>query len=987
MRYYKTILTLFLLFVPYLVFGGTKGKIAGSVIDKQNKSPLPGVNVIIKDTQIGAATDINGEYFIINIPAGTYTVEFIYVGYKTVIVENVRIQADLTTRLDFELEPSIMELEDQIVVIAKRPIIQQDLTSSRTIMNSKELEAIPFEDVQNIVNITPGVVDGNFRGGRDGETLYQIDGVTTMDPMFNNFDTDIPEFAIEEISVITGGFSAEYGNAQSGVVNMVVKEGGPIYNGSIRYKTSDYGKVISDWTDVHALQNFEFSFGGPEPLTNLLFNTYKNKIKFFFAGEWRKDNGRFPKNYDKAFNIQTKVSWTPNKENKITFSYLGNWNDQGNWNNRWRRITYEDKNPALDPEITGNEELASWWNNGQMDTEDLNHNGFLDPGEDINGNNEIDSEDLNHNGSLDEYNMLDHLPYFEQRSDNMILSWTYQAGPRSFFEAKLSRYRTSMKYNIKENINEDTDGDGHLDLYDAVNNIDLDGDGDYRHEDLNGNGIWDWKVDGGDTDLFTDENNNGYIDASEDNPREQWIHWTQTPKTNTQDNDGFYTYGNGLTYNRAKWNFDEKFTYALKLAYYNQINKFNELKLGLEGQYFDMKDHDVDIASGGNVYGQNITAYPYSIAAFVEDKMEYEGMILNAGLRFDYFQANSQTPADHENPFTLSEETGNLAYNNVKDTEGKIYFSPRLGISHPITDNDVIYFNYGRYFQLPQFRHLYTNSSFQLVGAFPIIGNPDMDPEITTSYEVGLKHSFSDVMKIEVKGFFKDIQGLTESTRFYYTDVNWAAFSTNTDYGNIRGFEIQLYKRFSRYWGGTINYTYSIAKGKSSNSRQNYTYAWAGNVIPTDENYLNWDQRHTINANINMRLANDENLFGTSVFNDMGANFVFQYGSGLPYTSVARDRVPPINDKRRPATWDLDMVIDKRFAISNRNALKFFIWANNLLEQWFNHVNIVGIADVNYYDGDQDGDGKPDRDPTGPYNTPAVYSEGTTWRVGVQFDF
>jgi hypothetical protein len=81
------------------------------------------------------------------------------------------------------------------------------------------------------------------------------------------------------------------------------------------------------------------------------------------------------------------------------------------------------------------------------------------------------------------------------------------------------------------------------------------------------------------------------------------------------------------------------------------------------------------------------------------------------------------------------------------------------------------------------------------------------------------------------------------------------------------------------------------------------------------------------------------------------------------------------------------MILDKNVKLGNKLSLKFFLWGNNLQDFLFNHRNIVGIADVNYYDGDQNGDGRPDRDPTGPYHDPSYYEEGTTWRVGVQLDF
>ncbi|NOX38897.1 MAG: TonB-dependent receptor plug domain-containing protein [Calditrichaeota bacterium] len=248
MRYFKLLIVLLSLFLVGYLFAGTTGKITGLVTDKKTGEPLPGVNIVLEGTNYGAATDVDGVYFILNVPAGTYTLRAIYLGYKTVEVQQVRVMADLTTRIDIQMEEVPLELGEEVVVVAERPLIQKDLTASRTIATSEEIMAIPFENVEDIVAITPGFVAGHARGGRAGEVLYQIDGVTTMDPMFNTFEADVPEFAVEEVSIITGGFSTEYGNAQSGVINMVIKEGGPEYSGSIRYKTSDFGD--SPLTDV-----------------------------------------------------------------------------------------------------------------------------------------------------------------------------------------------------------------------------------------------------------------------------------------------------------------------------------------------------------------------------------------------------------------------------------------------------------------------------------------------------------------------------------------------------------------------------------------------------------------------------------------------------------------------------------------------------------------------------------------------------------------
>jgi outer membrane receptor protein involved in Fe transport len=973
-----------LLLLPLSLVAGTKGKIAGVVVDKATGELLPGVNVIVSGTFLGASTDIDGTFFIIQVPAGTCELEVSYVGYQTIKLQDVRVKADLTTRADFELSQVAIDLGEVIVVTAERPLIQTDLTASRTILDSKEIQLLPIDDIVNIVNITPGFVDGHARGGRGGEILYQIDGVAVMDPMTKAFDSDIPELSVEEISITTGGFNAEFGDAQSGVVNMVIREGGPLYSGSIRYRASDFSYMNPAWKDDRARHNIEATLGGPEPISTAL--GYGKKLRFFIAGEYEKDNGRFRNQDTKNYQIESKLTWTPTQRHKITFQFGGNWNDFGQWNNRYKRYTDEDKN-SLMKKTDPDDPLYHWYDNGQLDYEDVNRNGFLDPGEDLNGNGLLDTEDLNQDDQLNVFDMLDHVPEFELRSNHIILNWTYQMSSKSFFEAKFSRNYTYQQYNVIENINEDTDGDFHLDLaYDITGDgeiDDIDGDGDYRHEDLNGNLRWDWKEQGGYCDLFKDENNNDYVDASEGNPRDQWIWWGNIPIGNTQDEDGFYAYGNGTTYNRQRWGTDEKSVWGMKLTYYNQLDLHNEIKTGVEFNYYDLYDFDRDVASGGNIYGQNIRAYPFSGAAFFEDKVEYSGMIINAGVRLDYWDANAIVPGDEDNPVDF--ETNTIA-DPVK-TEPEWYFSPRLGIAYPISQWDVIYFNYGRYFQIPALFLLYRNTTYDLSGAFPLVGNPAIRPERTTAYELALKHQFTDNLKVELKGFYKDIQGLTDTKQIYYSAANYYTLYENIDYGNIRGFEIELMQRYSRYWGGRINYTYSIAKGKSSSSRQNYDVTWSGDIIPTEENFLNWDQRHTVNASLNFRMPPDERLFGIPGFNDIGLYIIGRYGSGLPYSSGARTRVIPINDQRMPATYILDVIFDKQFSFSERYKMKLFLWINNWQSDLFGHTNILRIADVGWYDQDQDGDGQPDRDPTGSYNDPSVYSEQTTYRLGIQFMF
>ncbi|MDZ7260744.1 MAG: TonB-dependent receptor [candidate division KSB1 bacterium] len=936
MRYRKFLFTFLILLLPVVVFAGTTGKIAGKVIDKATGEPLPAANVLIEGTTMGAASDLNGEYFILNVPVGTYSLRATMMGYKTLVKTSVRVNVDLTTTVNFEMELTVLDMGETVTVVAERPLIEKDLTASRSITTSVEIENIPLNDLQDIIELTPGIVEGHARGGRAGELVYQIDGIVAIDPMTNAFDTQVPEFAIEELSVITGGFSAEYSNAQSGIVNIVTKEGSSSYTGRLRYRTSDYGSklnrgALKGLSDHHRLKNFEFSLGGPDPLTNYLLKIYRNRLNFFVAGEILSTEGRFDGGWRDRINLNAKLTYRPTVNDKILIGLLRNWEDYGLQQDYMYSRRY--------------------------------------------------------------YKIIDHLPEFKDRSYNLNMTWTHTLSQSSLFEFQLGIYDTRMHYNVNERIDEDRNGNGILD----------------PKEDLNWNGI----LDPYGTDLFRDENDNDYIDASEIGPSPEeleaqgrdrresnWRPWEEVVIGNAQDPQGFYIYGTDdprypTTFYRLRWNNDKKTNYTIKASFTSQITTRQKIKTGFEYTLFDLYDHDVDLASGGNIYGQNIGKWkghglpgqtalrPVLAGLYFEDKMEYEGMILNAGLRFDYFNPEFDNyPSDPKDPVTNPTTGGEVK--NPRSVKAKYYWSPRLGIAHPITERDVLYFNYGRYFQIPRFDVLYRNINWDLTGAFPMIGNPDIRPETTYSYELGVKHQFTDDLKLEVTGFYKDIQGLTDTRQMYYTANSYYTDYINIDYGNVRGFEVSLYKRYSHYVGGEINYTYSIAKGKSSSNRQNYDYTWAGNIIPKEEHFLDWDQRHTITANLNIRVPEKRRLlFGTPILDDAGVNLTCQYGSGLPYTPPQRTRIVLINTKRRPHTVTWNLMADKRFTIVGSLKGEVFLWVDNL----FDKKNLRDIADVDWYEADMNGDGKPDHDPMGKYRDPSVWSEGRVYRLGIGFLF
>src|SRR5262245_30139022 len=205
-------------------WSGTTGRIAGRVLDAK-KQPLAGVNVAMLGVQLGAVTDENGQFTIINIPAGSYSVRSGLLGYRPVTTTNVIVSADETTRLDLVLEETPVQMQE-VVVSAKRPVVEVNRTSTVAIVPREDIQKLPVQELQDVVNLQAGVVDGHFRGGRQNEVQYQVDGVSVNNAYDNTNSVRLDRSLLEEVQVVSGTFDAEYGQAMSGVVNAVLRRGG-----------------------------------------------------------------------------------------------------------------------------------------------------------------------------------------------------------------------------------------------------------------------------------------------------------------------------------------------------------------------------------------------------------------------------------------------------------------------------------------------------------------------------------------------------------------------------------------------------------------------------------------------------------------------------------------------------------------------------------------------------------------------------------------
>jgi len=296
MKNYRFFLITFLfpLFFTF-TFAGVTGKISGKITDTTTGEPLIGVNVILQNTTQGAATDDQGIYIILNIRGGKYSVVASMIGYKKVEVENVTVLSDHTSTIDFQMIQTAIEGEE-VTITAERPVIVRDETATTSIVLAEEIENMPVNSYMEVLDNVAGIIESSnstvendgihIRGGRSNEIAYMVDGFWVEDAIYGGMGTDVSRSGISELSVITGAFNAEYGEAMSGVVNILTKEGTPDFNGSLRFSTDKFARSFTekqptyDWNT----NRIEGSLGGPIPVPGLP----KNFATFFVAGDIHK---------------------------------------------------------------------------------------------------------------------------------------------------------------------------------------------------------------------------------------------------------------------------------------------------------------------------------------------------------------------------------------------------------------------------------------------------------------------------------------------------------------------------------------------------------------------------------------------------------------------------------------------------------------------------------------------------------------------------
>lgn len=950
------ILFLLVLVAGVSVVEAQRGKLSGEIKDAQTGERLPGVAVRIDGTNLGGVSDLNGNFFVLNIPAGKYTVTASFVGYAKYIVSNVDINVDRTTELDIKLKQSTMEMEE-VIVVAEKPKIIKDQTSSSSTIDDEQISAAPIEGLRGILDLTAGFQKNekgtySVRGSGSYEVNYQINGVdqinsaTTSPGSFgvekanNSWKYDVNPIGVQQMQLISGGFSAEYGNAQAGVVKVVLKEGSPRLSGEVRVEYRPpgqyhFGKYLYDPS------TYEWQRWGSLDK----WMAYKDS-SFFLQDLGITSEGRYKWLYDKVKNGTATpdqvAAWNDVLNREINWAFNtwlnnhmpGDNNPLGVYDYRERGYArvmvgfggplgknpdklkfffsgeYK-KNPTRLPTAEKDQVFQNYILNLTWTPLSAHKFKLMLSYQNYRGGIWSGSDDIRWAGlafsppstSYKYYVLID--PIRTEQTVTQSLNYVYTIDAKSFFEATLTHMseKYELPYEYLTSYSQERD---RLDsLYDRQGNL------------LKAGAWWDTQ----------------YFRAP----------------------DAFST----LYYQDTRTQY-----YAANLDFTSQINQANLVKAGLRFYYWDLYNNGVNSRFKANALvattgvAEYYTAQPYNVAFYVQDKMEYEGMIANIGVRAEAYNFGADVPVD---PFNIvyigteGPENGNL---NTEKSKTYFMLLPRIGLSFPIGENTAFRLQYGHFTSMPTFSNALSNRGNKGITGY---GNPNLEPKKTIQYEFGLQQVIDDDNRIDMALYYNDrvtqigllryaaFTGTVLNSPSAYTSDNTPLFNyttfSNNAFGATLGFEISLEKINARNW--MYRLTYSISQTSEGNYGPQVIYpitsASGESRDYTGEFISGNDRTHNFRALLQYNWGTGEGpeLFGINLLENSSISFTYSVQSGTPFTyRTSFDLKDVVNNRRYPLESMFDLNFTKNVVLEGGYRFVIGLRVMNLFEnKWLTPVS------------------------------------------------
>jgi hypothetical protein len=999
MRKILILILLLALSFPVTMHASIYGILKGKVVDQEGK-PVIGASIRILGTARGSyVKNPDGSFTVVNVDAGTYTVKVTAVGYQEYEITGVKISADQTTNIDVQLMSKDVSTEE-VVIVADRLMVNNTQIGQKRTMSSEEMSTVAREGISAVISLTAGVVASgsgySIRGSRSDDTKIKVDGIDVSN-QFTGGGAGLPgvtEYDTEEIQVMTGGFSAEYGDAMGGIVNTVVKRGRTDkYEGYVRYRTdveplfgsqaSGKKLVFDEAKDAYQAvesgegaklqgpgqHRFAFGTGGPIPgLTNSTFYissnyTYRKFNASAISGAPAyeiydpigNNLGQMPDQQNWQKNIEARLRFVVAKGVELNFGgSLGSINGEGS---SWSWLYADDEGWIWDWD------KRDWQRdeNGDPIT-----NGIPERiAKQVVGNNFTDKAFVRINHTL---------------------------SPTSYYEFTVSNSSIKEEYSKRKGW-EDPGYFSGFDLWYPQDNYKVSGS---RLVDGQNNIVDQYEIiklsslteDGYNAYEFNQRNPlTGYIEGAAD------ATGTDNPYGRTQ---AFYQHGNSRTLEFREsdtWTVDGNFTKVFEGEFRHMF------RTGFEFSLFTLKRHMNSLPWDGNPFfdvytndwdgnfytmdsvGKMRTSQAYNPikgSAYLLDQITYKGIIISPGLRFDMFMPQSDYRTETEQFVSITSDSG------FAESPMKYQISPRINVTYPITERSNVSINYGLFFQMPTLSYMYDAFSTIRLRGNQVLGDPNMEAQRTNAYEANYNNQITDEFALTIAAYYKDIYNQLGMVYVPAVPIPYFQYSVS-EYGNIKGLEFTLEKRptMRDHMGMRFNYSLAQSVATSSSPGDNYQIpidpyselpAFPLSDFPTAN-----DIRHRITFLLNFIWGNNQgpSIGGIQPLENFNVNFTTTWRSGAPYTKtdLSGRAIGEIRTERGPDYWVTDMQVSKSFYLKDwfgesmgNTAVEFALFVYNFFN--LNHA-------VSFYTstGDADDAGLAYRRKLGDFSSEPYYKD------------
>jgi len=932
----RLITILFLLLLLPAMALAQSGRLRGQITDQETGEALIGANIIVVGTSYGAATDVNGDYTILNLVAGTYEIKASYIGYQARTVSNVRINSDLTTELNFQLPAEGIQV-GTVEVVAVRPLINKSNTNAQRITTSDDIDALPVRGVDNILALTPGVILQDktiyVRGGRQDEVKYYVEGTNVTNPYLGGSNLNLSQDALEEISVQAGGYTAEFGGANAGIVRGQIKSGTPDWKASIEYITDNITFKGSDSRFDGEKRLGAYWYGYSNFIATLSGPIFTDKVKFFGLFENNFQNDQGPQPYPGIdLGVVSDPNVSPYTEVDLTYPAGAVFKNSLQIYSGTGSLTF-DFNPIIFRLIGSYSSLNTYDGNGYVDA--------------ANGQSGISGQILR---ILD----LDRIGKIDQTSGVFNLKMTHILNPTTYYELNAGyAFDTDHRYDpyLVDNF---------IGYGDSVANANVGFTWERRPDEPTGR----YRLPSP-YQVYTFSFNapgdviSPYLKSESEN-----LNFNGALSSELSKHHAIKIGGELQTYTIRNFGITNRNVTAIagRLNDPNSTQSYREImtSLGVNNYGYDL---DGNVYDGEDNYdtGQIGPKQPLFAGAYIQDKMEYENLIINAGLRYDFIDTDNISFIDPLHPeASIDFNTQEVKPEGLVETPSFSSVSPRLGFSFPITDQTVFHAQYGKFVQQTRLRDIYLGMyavSFNLQGKF-FIGTPvgfNVRPTRTTQYEIGFTQQIGEFASFDITGYYKDIldqvvyrqqkTGSTGNPSPYPT----YALLVNGDFATTKGVEIAFnMRRIERFLvNGSISFQDARGTGSYPNGQAGIVGAPLDGVTVFEPQYvtpLDYNRPISGNINIDYRFGKGD---GGPILQELGASLLLLFSSGHPYTTGegkgntqgslegdARFRSPtePLNASLTPSTFQIDLRVDKTVNLFDLFSMNIYVYVINLLD-------------------------------------------------------